>query len=95
MFANDGQHAVGIGGFFQGFAEIGFVEQFGTVGERVEVFLELALRDEEQHDELHGLVIEGIEVDPLGGAAERADDLVDQIRGGMRNADAETNARGH
>jgi hypothetical protein len=32
---------------------------------------------------------------PLAGAAERADDLENQVRRGVRNADAEADARGH
>jgi len=39
----------GIGRFFKGFAEISLMEQLGDVGEGVEVFLKLALGNEEEH----------------------------------------------
>ena len=56
------------------------MEQLGDVGEGVEMFLKLALGNQKQHDEFDRLVIKRVEVDALFRAAERADDLVNQIR---------------
>ena len=95
VFADDVEHGVGVGGFFEGLAEFGPVQQFRDVGERVEMFLKLALRHEEEHDELDGLVVERVEIDAFARAAERADDLEHQIRRGVRDADAEADAGGH
>jgi len=65
------------------------VEEFGDVGERVEVFLKLTLGTRTNMTSFTGWFIEGIEVDSLGERPSAADDLVDQIRGGVRDADAE------
>jgi hypothetical protein len=92
---DDGQHGVGVGRFFEGFPEFGLVQQFGNVRERVEMLLELSLRHEEEHDEFYRLVVERVEVDALRGAAQRADNLVNQIRRGVRDADAKPDAGGH
>jgi len=40
--------------------KIGFVQEFGDVGQCVKVLLKLALRHEEQHDELHRLIVERV-----------------------------------
>ena len=44
------------------------------------MFLELALGNQKQHDELDRLIVKRVEVDALFRAAKRADDLVNQIR---------------
>ena len=92
---DDGEHGVGVGGFFEVFAEIGLVQKLGDVGERVEMLLKLTLGNEEDHDELDRLVIERVEVHAGAGSAEGTDDFVNQIRGGVRDPDAEANAGGH
>ena len=66
VFADDGEHGVGVGRFFERFAEISLVQKFGDVGERVEMFLKLTLRDEKEHDELHGLIVERIKINAFG-----------------------------
>ena len=52
---------VGVGSFFEGFTEIGLVQKFGDIGECVEMFLKLALRNKKKHDELHRLVVERVQ----------------------------------
>ena len=59
------------------------------------MFLKLTLGHEKKHDELHRLVVKRVEVDAFARTAERADDFKNQIRGSVRNADAEADARGH
>ena len=61
------EHRVGIGGLFQGVAEFGFVEELGDVGESMEMFLKLTLRHQEQHDQVHRLIVErrAVDVEPL------------------------------
>jgi hypothetical protein len=95
VFANRIEHHVGVGRLFERLAEFGFVQELRDVGERVEVFLELSLRHEKEHDELHRLIVECVEVDAFGRAAERADDFKNQIGRGVRDADAEADACGH
>ena len=95
MLADDLEHGLGVGGVFERLAEFSLVQKLGDVGERVEVFLKLALGNEEKHDEVDRLVVERIELDPALGAAQGADDLGDQIGRGVRNADAKPDARAH
>ena len=71
------------------------MKELGNIGQRVEMFLELALRDEEEHHQVDGLIVQGVEIDALLGAAEGADDFVDQVGGGVRDADAEADAGAH
>ena len=95
IFLDDFVHGRGIGGFFERLAKFFFVKQLGDAGEGVEVFLELALGNEEKHDEVDGLVVEGVEIHAALGTAKSADDFLDEVRGGVRDADAETDARAH
>ena len=95
MLLDDREHGFAVGRLFQGLAKIGAVEEFGDVGERVEVFLELALRHEEEHDEIDRLIVQGVKVHAFLGSAERADDFVNQVRRGVRDADAESDAGAH
>ena len=44
-------------------AELGAVQEFGNVRQRMKVFLKLTLRYEKQHDEVHRLIIERVKVD--------------------------------
>jgi len=37
-FLDDVEHGLGVGGFFERRAEIGFMEELGDVGQRVEMF---------------------------------------------------------
>ena len=71
------------------------MKNLGDVGERVEVFLELTLGNEEKHDEIYRLIIERVEVDPFLRATQCTDDFRDQIGGGVRDADAESDASAH
>lgn len=92
---DDVVHGLRIRRIFKRLPKFLFVEEFGNFGEGVEVLLELALRNQEKHNQIDWLVIESIEVDSFFRAAEGADDLVDQISGGVWNANAETNPRAH
>ena len=76
-------------------AEFGLVQNLREAGEGVEVFLKLTLGDEEKHDEVYRLVVEGVKVDAAAGTAQSADDFGDQIRRGVGDADAEADARAH
>ena len=59
------------------------------------MLLELALRHEEEHDELDGLVVERVEVDARGAASESADDFWDEVGAGVRDADAKADPGAH
>ncbi len=76
-------------------AELFIVQQLGDVRQRVQVFLKLALRHEKQHHQIHRLIIQRLKIDTLGRAPQRADDFVDEISGGVRDADAEADAGAH
>ncbi len=95
MVADNLQHGCRVGSLFEGLSEFGAVEEFGDVGEGVKVLLKLALGNEEEHDEIHRLVIERIEINTLFRAAERAHHLVNEISRGVRDADSKANARTH
>ena len=71
------------------------MKNFGNVSERVKMFLELTLGNEKKHDEIYRLIVEGIKVDPFLRATQRTDDFRDQIGGGVRDADAESDAGAH
>jgi len=80
---------------FQGLTEFLFMEELRDLGERVKMFLELALRNQEEHDKIDGLIIKGIEIDALFGTPEGADDFVNEVCGGVRNAYAKADAGAH
>ena len=71
------------------------VQKFGDIGESMKMFLKLALRNQKEHDEIHGLIVERVEVDSFFRAAERTDDFINQIGGGVGDADAEPDAGAH
>ena len=95
MLLDDFKHGFGVGGLFEGLTKFGFMQELRDICQRVEMFLELTLRNEEEHDEIHRLIVERVEIDTLAGAAERADDFADQVRAGVGDADAEADARAH
>ena len=95
VFPDDVKHRLGVRRLFERLSEIGLVEKFGDVGQRVKVLLKLALRHQEQHDELYRLIVERIEAHAFLRTAQRADNFKNQIGRGMRNADAESNAGAH
>ena len=41
------------------------MEEFGDVGQRMKMLLELALGHQEEHDEVDGLIVQGVEIDAL------------------------------
>ena len=92
---DDLDHRVGVGRLFERDPEIFIVKTLGDIGEGVEMFLELALRNQKQHHQMNGLIIECVEIHAFGRPAERAHYFVNQIRGSVRNADAETDAGAH
>ena len=57
-------HGLGIGSHFERLAKLLSVQQFGDLGQGVQVFLELALRHQEKHHQIHRLVVQGIEAIP-------------------------------
>lgn len=63
---DDPVHFFRVFGLFQGLAELLFVKELGDVCEGVQMFLELSLRDEKEHDQIDGLIVQGVEVDSLG-----------------------------
>ena len=71
------------------------MQQLGDVRQGVQMLLKLALRHEKEHDELHRLVVERIEIDARLGTAQRAHHFVNQVGRGVRNADAEPDAGAH
>ncbi len=89
------QHRFGVGSLFESLTKFGFVKNLGDVGERVEMFLELTLGNEEKHDEIYRLIIERVEVDSFLRATQRTDDFGNQIGGGVRDADAESDTGAH
>src|SRR3954469_11228460 len=95
LIADDLEHGGGVGCLFEGLAEFGTVKELGDIGKSVKVLLKLALRHEEEHDKINRLVVERVEIDALLGASQSANDLVNEIGGGMRNANTETNPCAH
>lgn len=89
------EHRLGVWGFFECLTEFGFVKNLGDVGEGVKMLLKLTLGHEKEHDEVYRLIIEGVEVDALFGSPQCADDFRNQRGGGVRNPDAEPDARAH
>ena len=79
LFADNAQHRLGIRRLFQRLPELGFVQKFGDVGKRVEMFLELALWHKEKHDELDRLVVERVEIH-AGAPGQRDLELGGQLR---------------
>ena len=95
MLPNNLEHGIGVGSLFEGLAEIGFVQKLGNIRERVEMFLELPLWHQKQHDEIYRLIVQRIEIDSLARTTKRADDFLDQIRAGVGDANAEADTRAH
>jgi len=80
---------------FEFLAKFFDVKQLGDVGQGVKVFLKLALRHKEEHDQIDGLVVERVEIDAFGGPAQSADHFGDQVGRGMGDADAKADAGAH
>ena len=51
VFFDDAEHRFGIRSFLKGLTKFFFVKQLGDVGQRVKMFLKLALGHEKKHDE--------------------------------------------
>ncbi len=94
-FANHGHHVLGGGSCFERFEKIVASQHFGYPGQGVEMPLELPLGYEEKGYQVHGLVIEGIKIDPATRPTEGGDHFGDDVGGGMGNTDAETDAGAH
>src|SRR5579884_1031188 len=58
VFLDDLEHGACIGGFLERLAKFFFVQQLRDVRQRVQMLLELALRHEEQHDQVHRLIVQ-------------------------------------
>ena len=70
LSSDDLEHRVGVRSLFEGLTEICFVEQLGDIGQRVQVFLKLALRYKEEHYQVDRLIIQGIEADAFLGSTQ-------------------------
>src|SRR6266850_5493318 len=92
LIADDLQHFIPIRRLFEGLAKFRLVQELGNISQRVKMFLELALGNQEQHDQVNGLIVQRVEVDALLGPAKRAHHFVDQVRRSMRNPDTEPDA---
>src|SRR5258708_33818204 len=68
--SNNLVHGLGIGGGLEGLAEFLLVTHFCNLGQSVKMLLKLALRHKEEHHEIDGLVVQGIEVNSLARAAQ-------------------------
>ncbi len=55
------------------------MKEFCDVSESVEVLLKLPLGDQEQDDEINGLIIKGLKIDTLFRSAQSSDDLVEEV----------------
>lgn len=71
------------------------MQELGNVGQGVKMLLELTLGHKKQHDEIDGLIIQGIKINPFDRTSEGSDDFVDQIGGGMGDTDAKADAGAH
>ena len=63
MSLDDFHHRIGVGRRFKRLTKIFVVKEFCDVGQCVKMFLKLALRNEKEHDEIDGLIVERVEVD--------------------------------
>ncbi len=62
LLADDLEHGLGVRRLLESLAEIGFVKEFGNIGEGMQVLLKLALRHEEQYNQVDRLVIQRVEL---------------------------------
>ena len=67
-------------------------EHFCDSGQSAQVHLVFILGNDEQNDELHGGVVDRVELYPVLRAAKDRDDLIDLFRERMRDGDAGTYA---
>ena len=65
LIADDLQHFIRVRSLFEGLAKFCPVQQLGDIGQGVKMFLELALRHQEQHDEVDRLIVQCVKVDAL------------------------------
>ena len=65
LIPDDLQHRLGIGRLLQRLAKLGFVKKLGDIGQGMEVLLELPLRNQEQHDQVHRLIVLGVKTDAV------------------------------
>src|SRR6267142_3875820 len=72
LVPDDLEHSFSIRRLFESLPELGPVQEFGNVRQRMQMFLELALRHQEEHHKVHGLIVQGIETDSLLRTAQRA-----------------------
>ena len=71
------------------------MQLFGHVRQHMDVLLELAVRHEEQADQMDRLAIQGIKVDAFFRSTENGDDVGNQIGRGVGNANSEPDAGAH
>ena len=79
----------------EGLAHGAVVEELRDGGQGAEMGLELVLWHYEEDDEADRGVVEGLELDAVGGAAKRGDDVFHPVRGGVGDGDAEADAGAH
>jgi len=90
--AEDGEHFLGGPGVLQLLAAFLVAEETGECGKRLEVALELALRREEEHAELNGLVVQRLEINRRIQPRDNGDDVLDAIDAGVGEGDTVADA---
>ncbi len=93
MRFDDFDHGLGVRSLLERLAEFFIMEQLGNIGQGVKVLLELPLGDQKKHDQIDRLIIQRVKINPLRERPKRPDHFLDQIGGGMRDADAKADAR--
>ncbi len=95
MFLDDLHHSIGIRRLFEGLTKFFVVKELGDVGEGVEMFLKLTLRNEKEHDEVDRLIIERIEVHTGSGSPKGADHFINKVSRSVWNSNTETDSGAH
>ena len=72
LFLDRLKHGLRIGGLLEGLTKFGLVKHLGDVGKGMEVLLKLALGNEEKHDKVDGLIVQGIEIHSFWRPAQRS-----------------------
>jgi hypothetical protein len=95
LLLDDLEHCLGGRSLFKRLAQVGFLQQLGDSGHSMQVLLKFFLRNQKKHDETDGLAVQGIKRDPVFRPSQCDDQLRNQIRRSVRNADAEPDAGAH
>jgi len=71
------------------------MQQLGQIGQRMQVLLELALWDEEQHHQMDWFTIQSFELNPFTRTSESSDDFRNEFGRSMRYSDTRSDSRAH